>query len=337
MRNGAVISSRWGVAPAVSLPQLSPHRIKQLYEELAFALSRTDKTALRNWGGRSAGRLFHLGARRVGGLARLTSDLARFGGKEAKGFYRAVRAKRFGAHTRLGAIAAIDNSLAIGGESGRLILGIGRALLRDPKGMAPKVLGTFLGFNAGSGGLDGNGGIPDMDLLAGIGYHRSPITHTIIAGILAEAAILAVVDLATEVHGRLPHDHDTLWDGLARVGRPFAESASISLSAGLAWHLLADAGFQPAPYHDLPISMPIEAHQAVFATNAVAEGADAAERAAKMNQKPALLEARKKQSTTGERFVDGVLKVTQQAGSGVRKKAGETARFITDRLKRDTA
>ena len=80
MRNGAVISSRWGVAPAVSLPQLSPHRIKQLYEELAFALSRTDKTALRNWGGRSAGRLFHLGARRVGGLARLTSDLARFGG-----------------------------------------------------------------------------------------------------------------------------------------------------------------------------------------------------------------------------------------------------------------
>ena len=284
MRNGAVISGRWGVAPTVSLPQLSPQRIKRLYEELAFALSRTDKTVLHDWGLRASTRLFHLGARRVGGLARLASDLAKFGGTEAKGFYRALRAKRFGAHTRLRAIAAIDNSLAIGGESGRLLLGIGRALLRDPKGMAPKVLGTFLGFNAGSGGLDGNGGIADLNLLAGIGYHRTPITHTIIAGILAEAAILAVIDLATEVHGRLPHDHDPLWDSLARIGRPFAESASISLSAGLAWHLLVDAGIHPAPYHDLPVSIPLGAHQAVFAANAVADGVDAAERAAKKNQ-----------------------------------------------------
>ena len=327
-----MISSERGVAP---LEQLQPRRVKQLYEELAFALSRTDKTVLRDWGGRSTGRLFHLSARRVGGLARLTSDLARFGGKEAAGFYRAARGKRFGAHTRQRAIAAIDNSLAVGSESGRLLAGIGRSLLGDPKGMAPKVFGAFLGFNMGSGGLDGNGGVPDLDLLAGIGYHRSPLTHTIIAGIVAEGAILAIVDLAAEIHSRLPHDHDTLWDTLARVGRPFAESTSISLSAGLAWHLLVDAGIHPAPYHDLPISMPIEVHQTIFATNAVAEGADAAERAVKVGQKPALLEAKKKQSTTGERVVDGVLKVTQQAGSGVRKKAGETARFITDRLKRD--
>ena len=67
--------------------------------------------------------------------------------------------------------------------------------------------------------------------------------------------------------------------------------------------------------------MPLEAHQAVFAANAVAEGADAAERAAKKNQKPVLLEAKKKQGTTGERVVDGVLKAGQQLGAGIRRKA----------------
>jgi len=249
----------------------------------------------------------------VGGLAQLATSLAGFGGKEVAGFYRAARGKYFGSHARQRTVAAIHGSLAIGSESGRLLTGVGRALLRDPKAMAPKVLGAFLGFNMGSGGLDGNGGIPDLDLLAGIGYHRSPLTHSIIAGVLAEGMVLAIVDLAADIHSRLPHDHDGLWDGLARVGRPFAESASISLSAGLAWHLLVDAGIQPAPYHDLPFSMPIEAHQAAFAANGAAEGVDAAKRVGRTAQGPIVLEPHEQsERTTGERVVDGVAKATQQ-------------------------
>lgn len=282
MRSGAVFSSQVVLAPVEQLQHL---RVKRLYDELAFALSRTDGAVLRGWSGRAAGRVFHLGARRVGGLAQLVSGLARFGGREVGGFYRALRGSRFGSHAGQRTAAAIDGALAVGSEGGRLMTGVGRALLRDPKGMAPKVLGAFLGFNTGSGGLDGNGGIPDLDLLAGIGYHRSPLTHTIIAGIVAEAMLLAIVDLAAEIHQRLPHDHDPLWDGLARVGRPFMESASISLSAGIAWHLLVDAGIQPAPYHDLPFSMPIEAHQAIFAANGAAEGVDAAKRAERKPRK----------------------------------------------------
>ena len=102
---------------------------------------------------------------------------------------------------------------------------------------------------------------------------------------------MALVDLAAQIHHRLPHDHDVLWDRLARVGRPFEDSASVSLSAGIAWHLLVDAGLQPAPYHDLPFSMPIEAHQAAFAANGAAEGMDAAGRAEVMahGQGPLLL------------------------------------------------
>lgn len=115
----------------------------------------------------------------------------------------------------------------------------------DPKRTAPAVIGAVLGFSAGSGGLDGNGGIPDLDLLAGIGSNRSPLTHTLIAGILAEGLLLALADLAAEVHGRLPHDHDPLWDGLARIGRPLTHNLAIGTGAGLAYHLLVDAFVQP--------------------------------------------------------------------------------------------
>ncbi len=317
------------------IEQLQPLRVKRLYDELAFALSRTDGAVLRGWGGRAAGRLFHLGARRVGGLAQLVSGLARFGGKEVGGFYRALRGSRFGAHAGQRTAAAIDGAIAVGSEGGRFLTGIGRTLLRDPKGTAPKVLGAFLGFNTGSGGLDGNGGIPDLDLLAGIGCHRSSLTHSIIAGIVAEGMLLAIVDLAAEIHSRLPHEHDALWDGLARVGRPFAESASISLSAGIAWHLLVDAGIQPAPYHDLPFSMPIEAHQAVFAANGAAEGVDAARRSERSAHGPSVLEScEKQQRTTGERVVAGVSEAAQQASAGVRQKADAMAQSIVGRTRR---
>ena len=39
-----------------------------------------------------------------------------------------------------------------------------------------------------------------------------------------------------------------------------------------------DATLQPAAYKDLPISMPMEAHQMPFALNAAVEGQDAAKR-----------------------------------------------------------
>lgn len=301
-----------------SIEQLQTGRSQRLYDELAFALSRTDMGVLRNWGSRSAGRLVHLGARRVDGLAQTVSGLARFGGREISGFYQALRANRLGSHVGQRTAAAIDSTLAAGSDGGRFLSGVGRALLQDPKGTAPKVLGALLGFNTGSGGLDGNGGIPDLDFLAGIGYHRSPLTHTIIAGIVTEGVFMAVIDLAAVIHTRLPHDHDPLWESLANFGRPFAESASISLSAGIAWHLLVDAGVQPAPYHDLPFSMPIEAHQALFAANGAAEGFDAARRAEQVVVEPIHQDQDKKKRTTGELVVDFLAVKAKQTGDGLK-------------------
>ncbi len=256
--------------------QIPNRRVQRLSDELGFAFSRLERNTLKAWGIRSSTRLLMLAGQRVGGLARLATLLARYGSGELSGLFSAVAQRRLMTHLGDRSAAAIDGTLAIGRDGGHLLAGIAKGLLNDPKKNAPAVLGAVLGFSAGSGGLDANGGIPDLDLLAGIGAHRSPITHTIIAGIVVEGLILATADLAAEIHERLPVDHDPLWDSLATIGRPLSENLAIGTSAGLAWHLLADAFVQPGTYHDLPIDMPMEAHQAMFAANGAAEGMHAA-------------------------------------------------------------
>jgi hypothetical protein len=284
---------------------ISASRAARLYAELGFALSRLEGDALKGWGGRSAGRLLMLAGRRVGGLAKLATVLGRAGFGELTGVFSAFRQRRVSAHVGDRAAAAIDGTISLGRDGTRLIAGVARALVRDPKATAPAVLGGLLGFSAGSGGLDGNGGIPDLDLLAGIGAHRSPLTHTIIAGIVAEGLLLALADLAAEVHGKLPLEHDPLWDGLARIGRPLTESLAIGTSAGLAYHLLVDALIQPAAMHGLPVEMPLEGHQTILAASGLAEGANAAGHAGRRSPVE-IVQGGTPEMSTGRRMVDAV-------------------------------
>lgn len=301
----SVARSRKAAMKPLSLSHSARQRSRRLYDELTFAISRLESDALADWGMRSGTRLLLLTGRRVGGLAKLASLLARAGGSELLGLLAAVRQSRLSGHVSDRAAAAIDNTLTIGREGMRAVAHVARALSRDPKANAPAVLGALLGFGAGSGGLDGNGGLPDLDLLAGIGAHRSPLTHTIIAGIVVEGLLLALADLAAEVHDRLPADHDPLWDSLAKIGRPLTESLAIGTSAGLAYHLLVDSFVQPGAYHDLLIEMPMEAHQAGQAINGVAEGADAAARA-KQHRPMEIVQDGLPTRSAGRRTVDAV-------------------------------
>lgn len=315
-------------------------RHSRLYDELRFALVRTDSAALRRWGKRAAARLVLLTARRVGGLVSLIAGLARFGGREFLGFVRALLAGEGGRHFGQRSAAAIDAGIVVSREGRRIALAIGSDLLRDPKRTAPKLIGTVLGLGTGSGGLDGNGGVPDLDLLAGIGYHRSPLTHTIIAAIVLEGLLLALIDLATEVHQRLPHDHDPLWDDLARIGRPFAESASIGLSAGIAYHLLVDAFVQPGTYHGMPFHMSADVHHGLFAANGVAEGADATRRASKggKHKRGVLLEGTSIDTgpSTGERVVAGATDAMREATVHVKGKARSFVHWARTRASKET-
>lgn len=248
-------------------------RASRFYDELAAAISHMDAITLKAWGKRSGKRVVYLAAKRVGGLAQLAAMASRFGIKELMGLMTAVGRGTLLLHIEGRSIAAKSATLEVGREGIRVISKISKALIRDPKSNAPRLLGTLLGFSLGSGGLNGNGGIPDLDLMAGIDAHRSPLTHSIIAGIIFEVVLLAFVDLAVEIHSYLPEEHDPLWDSLVRVGRPLAENLVVGTSAGIAYHLMIDAFVQPGTYHGLPVSLPIEGHQAVFAANGVAEGA----------------------------------------------------------------
>ena len=299
--------------------RFSGARAKRLQAELAFALGRMERHDLAGWGGRSGRRLLVLTGRRVGGLARLAALLARSGGGELIGLVTAGRRRRFIAHLGDRTAAAIDGTLAVGREGGRLLVAIAKGLVSDPKRTAPAVIGAVLGFSAGSGGLDGNGGIPDLDLLAGIGANRSPLTHTLIAGILAEGLLLALADLAAEVHGRLPHDHDSLWDGLARIGRPLTHNLAIGTGAGLAYHLLVDAFVQPGALHGLPVDMPMEAHQGVMAASGLAEGAEAARKARR--RKPVdIVQGDAPDQSAGRRAVDAMGRASAQLGGRLRRR-----------------
>lgn len=296
-------------------------RMKRLYAELAFALGRTQASVLRQWGVRSAGRLVKLTGRRVGALASLATRIGRAGVAELSGLLQAWRAERLGEQVGDRTAAGIDGSIALVRGARNLVTGVGGALMDNPRENAPKVLAAFLGFYAGSGGVDGDGGIPDLDLLAGIDAHRSLLTHSILAGVAAEGVLLAIADLASEVHAKLPFDHDPLWDRLAETGSSLTSNLATGASAGIAFHLLWDAGIEPAPYHGLPFEMSMEAHQAVLGANGAAEGAYAASRNSR--HEPSLLRGNGlPEITPGRKTVDTV----SQAVSQAKRTAGDWVR-----------
>lgn len=274
----------------------------KLFSELKTALATTDSKDLKAWGERSFAQLPFITARRIKNLGALVSSIVRFTGKELSNAVRAMSEGRLGAHFSNRAVAAKDGSIDIKNRVTKSVSAISSALYSDPKSNAPGVLALATGFLASSGGIDGNGGIPDSDLALGIGWHRSPFTHSIIAGVVVEGAILALVDLTGVIHDKLPPGYDPFWDKLLAAKENIAARLSEGASAGIAYHLGVDATLQPGAYHGLPIDMPMEAHQTLIAMNAAAEGIDT------VNKKKAAL-------AMGQFFVDGF----RSFGNGVRK------------------
>lgn len=98
--------------------QLDASRSRRLYDELSFAISRTDSTVLREWRNRSAGRLINLSAHRIGGRASLVSTIGKDAWSELLDIFKA--AGKGGAMEHIGnrTSAAIDGSIAIGKAAG---------------------------------------------------------------------------------------------------------------------------------------------------------------------------------------------------------------------------
>lgn len=252
-------------------------RLARMRSELASALERTDKAQVRSWALRSAGRIPSGVGRRAVKLGKLAWSMAKWLYAEGKDAVAAGASGQLQEHAESRARAAVATGRDLTAEAatfGKHVAGLAIDLTKSPERAAPELLGLGIGFFAGSGGLDGDGGIPDLDLLPGIGAHRSIFTHSIIAGAVAEAMIASTLELVLLVHGQLPSRRDPLWDTLALTAVRTGAAARIGIDLGLATHLAIDGTIDGmTPYKDLPGSLPMDAHRAILLGNAAAQAA----------------------------------------------------------------
>ena len=121
-------------------------------------------------------------------------------------------------------------------------------------------------FSATSGGMDLEGGIPDMDLAFGIGNHRN----------IWEILIRFLVIILNDVHEKLPENHSGVWDTINRYIKQSEGIAISAMWAGISAHLLKDSNLLTAgntkPYVGIPFSMSNASHKLLFAANGMAAG-----------------------------------------------------------------
>jgi hypothetical protein len=250
-----------------------------LIADLRFALPNIRDRELRDWA-KGIPAIGMAVTRRRGSNLKM-SAVALWGWMKSEGSMArdAWRAEAIGAHlgqrTRRSIGAARDLTLAA-----REIAAVyGAQVLANPRTEAPVLVAGVIGLLAGSGGLDGDGGIPDLDLLGGIGAHRSLLTHTFVAGVVAETLVRAAADLATRTHLQLPTQHDKLWDALVLNDSRIVNALCAGVSAGLSYHFAVDATADAGgAYASLKGVISATADNTLQGANAVIEGNDAARR-----------------------------------------------------------
>ena len=260
--------------PDALIPFIARTRFDEMAQEFNYAIlhtSKEDMAALMGHLARDSGSAL---VRRASGVWDLVKTLSAGSLNEIEGMVKAYSADNLSNHMafRLGNATGVTTRAISSGATS--FVALARELRANPADAAPKLLVLVFASVAASGGIDGNGGLPDTDIpLMGIGAHRSPFTHSIIIGSLLEASLLLLTRIVIATHQNLPAHHDPLWDSLARRSVELLDATGKGASIGIAYHLMIDAVVQPGSYHGLPFDMPLEAHQAVLAGNSIAEGA----------------------------------------------------------------
>lgn len=252
--------------------EFDAERRSRLIEELRTALKGTKDEELRVWAGQ---------VMKIAGS--VTLKRGRNFKELATGLYQAVKAECTAANKawqanesgyiskRTGEV--LHNALDFAVHAKDIAVGYSGRVVANPRKEAPVLVAGVIGFLMGSGGLDGDGGIPDLDLLGGIGAHRSLLTHTVVAGIVAETLIRSTADLVQRVHGRLPRPHDPFWDVLAVGDSRVIEALCVGTSLGLGYHFAVDATADAGgAYAALKGTIGPELDNAFQAANAVTEG-----------------------------------------------------------------
>ena len=249
-------------------------RFKRLQSELRYARSQLSRNDVLVWGAACGFDFAGAATRRVKNLAHFAKSSVLFVGKETMSGYAAWSDNRLPIHLQSRASDAVDSVRRVSRTVNAFARQFSKSLQADPADAGVQLLTLVVTSLVVSGGPDGNGGAPDLDLMAGIDAHRSILSHSILMGAALEAGILSLLGVVKMTHSKLPAQHDEMWDSLFEQAKKITVTASMGVGIGMAYHLLVDGLVQPAPYHGLPFSMPIEAHQTLFAVNGVGEAID---------------------------------------------------------------
>ena len=254
--------------------RLDAGRFNRLYDELVFALSRVNTAELKQCGKKSMIMLGMLGIRRGIGFLRFIFVLSRLTIFEGIAIMKAVKRDRLEEllETKGGQLSSRVKSLL--SRTKKHWNDLSKRLRTKPRETIPLLFLTLIGFLFGSGGLDGNGGIPDTDIKVGIGHHRSIWTHSIIPAMVFETIVFLLLILVDTIYMKLPTNHDQLWDQLVENNKNWAVAVTGGLGAGLAYPLFSDINFtssQGKAYADLPFSTTSEGHKGILGTNAIIE------------------------------------------------------------------
>lgn len=263
-----------GAAALNPLQEVS--RFERMAYELAYAIQHTNGAEMTALMGHLASDGGSAVVCRVSGLWDLAANLFNGTVSELEDLVKAYKEDQFvdhlGRRVKRG-VAVTTDTVSRGAKS---LYALRNELLTNPADAAPKLLVLVLSSVAASGGVDGNGGVPDLDIpLMGIGAHRSPFTHSILIGSLLEAALLLLTRIVRCTYKNLPEQHDPLWERIARQSENILRAAGKGASIGIAYHLMVDAVVQPGAYHGVPFDMPMEAHQMILAANSAAEATGA--------------------------------------------------------------
>lgn len=255
-------------------------RFRSLSDELLYAWDRTDASVARQWSLSTAATFGTSLKRRASNLFQLARRLGVAAVEETAMAVTAYKQDRLAFHLgeRAGTAVAAGANLVT-----RVKLAtseVSRLVQSQPREAIPQLFVLVATSIVVSGGPDGDGGAPDLDLMFGIDAHRSILSHSVLMGAALETGFLSLVQLVRLVHAKLPADHDPLWDSIAKQAEAITQAANTGASLGMSYHLLVDGLVQPAPYHDLPVSLPMEGHQAILVGNAVAEAVDAGKKPA---------------------------------------------------------
>lgn len=261
-----------------SAPRADVSRVEALKDELLYAWDRSDRMLLKSWATSTAGTFGSVLARRISRLAKLAEKIAIEGVASLLAAWQAYGHNELLDYVKERAKAASTSGVLFLGRARDNVSQVAGLLRSNPRDAVPHLLTVVTASLLVSGGPDGDGGAPDLDLMFGIDAHRSIFSHSIIMGSALETAFLSLVELVHLVHDKLPEIHDPFWDVLENEARTLAHGASVGASLGMAYHLAVDGLVQPAAYHDLPVPLPIEAHQSIIVVNGAAEALDAGDK-----------------------------------------------------------